>query len=155
MLSIGNFFISLLLRSPLHKLLSNAFLVITLRGRKSGRTISTPVNYWADGNTLIIASKHDRMWWKNLRGGADVRVRLRGKNCAARALAVESPAEVADGLRRMFASRPGFAKMYGVRLAENGLVREEDLLRIANPSVLIRITVANEYFSNTKIKTQL
>jgi deazaflavin-dependent oxidoreductase (nitroreductase family) len=143
MMTIGNFFVRLVLRSPFHRLLSRAFLVIHLRGRKTGRSISTPVNYWETGDQFIISSKRTRTWWKNLRGGADVKVRLRGRDCAARAIVVESQKEVADGFREMFAIQPGMAKLYGVKCTPDAKPREEDLARLADQSIQIRLTLSS------------
>jgi deazaflavin-dependent oxidoreductase (nitroreductase family) len=141
---MGNFFVSWILRSPLHGMLSRAFLVITLRGRKTGRTISTPVNYARDGEALWITSQRSRIWWRNLRGGAEVSVRLRGREIDARALVVEPPAEVADGLRRLFTITPGMAKMYGVGSAADGALNEASLSQLASRTVQIRLTLADD-----------
>ena len=56
----GNSFIAWLLRSPLHGLLSGNTLLITVTGRKTGRPITTPVNYVRDGDRLWVISNRDR-----------------------------------------------------------------------------------------------
>ena len=45
------------LRSPLHRMLSDSTMIITYTGRKSGQTFSTPVNYVRDGNLLWTISQ--------------------------------------------------------------------------------------------------
>jgi hypothetical protein len=55
-----NSFIAWLLRSPLHGLLSANTLLITMAGRKTGRPITTPVNYVRDGDRLWVISSRDR-----------------------------------------------------------------------------------------------
>ncbi len=50
------------LRSPLHGLLSQSFMLIRVTGRKSGRMISTPVNYVRDGSALWVTSQRQRRW---------------------------------------------------------------------------------------------
>ncbi len=57
----------LLLRSPLHGLMSSRYLLITFTGRKSGKQYTTPVAYLGEGDTIILTT--DSPWWKNLRGG--------------------------------------------------------------------------------------
>ena len=79
-----------ILRSPAHKLLSRRLLLLTVTGRRSGRTFTIPVSYLEqDGRLLIQPSAPERkVWWRNLRGdGAPVRVRLRGRDRAGHAVA--------------------------------------------------------------------
>lgn len=85
-----------LLRSPLHGLVSDSLLLVTFTGRKSGREYTTPVGYEAVDGTLYVTSQTDRVWWKNLRGGADVTVRLRGEERAGHAEVIEDNGSVAE-----------------------------------------------------------
>src|SRR3712207_1467404 len=66
-----------LLRSPLHRILSNDLMLLTFHGRKSGKRYTTPVGYMQEGNRLYFFSHAG--WWKNLLG-RPVTVRLRGKD---------------------------------------------------------------------------
>ena len=75
----GNPFVSALLRSPLHGLLGTKFMLVSVTGRKTGRTYTTPVNYVRQGDTLAVISRRGRTWWRNLSKPAPVLVRLRGK----------------------------------------------------------------------------
>jgi hypothetical protein len=68
--------VSLLLRSPLHSLLSDSLLLLTFTGRRSGDEYTTPVGYWVRDGELVVLT--DSPWWRNLRGGQPVTVRLRG-----------------------------------------------------------------------------
>jgi F420H(2)-dependent quinone reductase len=67
-----------LLRSPLHSLVDQHTMVITVTGRRSGKHYTLPVSYVRDGETLLVISQKDRTWWKNLRNGAPVTVLLQG-----------------------------------------------------------------------------
>ncbi len=80
----GNEFIKILLRSPLHRLFSSSLMLITVKGRKSGRAITTPVNYYNDRDTLWVISDRNRKWWRNGCGGAVVTLRLQGRDVKAR-----------------------------------------------------------------------
>lgn len=77
----GNRAVASLLRSPLHGLLSRRLALITVTGRRSGREITLPVMYEQDGERLSIPVMwpQRKLWWRNLRDGATVRVRLRGR----------------------------------------------------------------------------
>jgi deazaflavin-dependent oxidoreductase (nitroreductase family) len=78
-LKAGNPFVSALLRSPLHGLLGTKFMLVSVTGRKTGRTYTTPVNYVRQGDTLTVISRRGRTWWRNHSKPAPVLVRLRGK----------------------------------------------------------------------------
>ena len=69
-----------LLRSPLHRVLSGRLALITVTGRRSGRRFTIPVGYRReDGHVRIAVGLPQRKrWWRNLRGGAAVTVRLAG-----------------------------------------------------------------------------
>lgn len=85
-----------LLRSPLHPLASDALLLVTFTGRKSGREYTTPVGYEERDGTLYVTTQTDRVWWRNLRGGAEVTVLLRGQRRRGRAEVVEDDGAVAE-----------------------------------------------------------
>lgn len=68
------------LRSPLHRFLSGGLMLITYRGRRTGRERTIPVMYAEKGDRLIVlvGDATAKQWWRNLRGGAPVELRLRG-----------------------------------------------------------------------------
>lgn len=66
-----------LLRSPLHGLLSGSLMALTFEGHKSGKRYTIPVGYLQTDDKLYLFTHSN--WWKNLRGGAPVTVRLRGQ----------------------------------------------------------------------------
>lgn len=71
-----------LLNSPLHGSVSDMYMLIRFTGRKSGKAYTIPVQYGRTGDTLYVITSKDYVWWRNLQGGADVTIRLRGKNYA-------------------------------------------------------------------------
>jgi hypothetical protein len=83
-----NRLVRLILHSRWHGVLSRRLLLVTVTGRRSGRTHTLPVAYTERGNVLAIrvgASTRKR-WWRNVVGGAPVRVRLRGTERTGRAV---------------------------------------------------------------------
>jgi F420H(2)-dependent quinone reductase len=76
----ANPLVRLVLSSPLHPLLSRSLALITVTGLKTGRTYTFPVGYKQEGDrvTIGVGWPERKRWWRNLRGGAPVRVRLRG-----------------------------------------------------------------------------
>jgi hypothetical protein len=59
----------LVLRSPLHGLLSRRTALITVTGRRSGREFTFPVGYEqrGDGVCITVGSPEHKRWWRNLR----------------------------------------------------------------------------------------
>jgi deazaflavin-dependent oxidoreductase (nitroreductase family) len=84
------------LKSPLHRLLSGGLLLITYRGRRTGRERTIPVMYAEEGDRLIVlvGDATAKQWWRNLRGGAPVELRLRGRlRCGRATVVAGGPAE--------------------------------------------------------------
>ena len=87
---VGNPGVRLLLRSPLHPLVSGRLALITVTGRKSGRSYTIPVSYRRTGDVVKIGVGWPgrKAWWRNLRGeGAPVTMLLRGEQRTGRAVA--------------------------------------------------------------------
>jgi hypothetical protein len=131
-----------LLKSPLHGIVSKGVMLVTVTGRKSGRTISTPTNYLRDGDTLWVISWRDRKWWRNLRGGAQVRVLLAGKSVGGRGEIIEEGKAVAQSLYDYYSKAPKIARYVGVGLDTAGLPILADCERAAEKMVMIRIDLA-------------
>jgi hypothetical protein len=76
----GNRLVGSLLRSPLHPLVSQRLTLITVTGRRTKREHTLPVAYTRDGERLVIPVMwpERKLWWRNLRDGAPVRLRLQG-----------------------------------------------------------------------------
>src|SRR5512134_916396 len=87
-----------LLKSPLHGTISKGVMLVSVTGRKSGRTISAPTNYLRDGNTLWVISWRERKWWRNLRGGAQVHLLLAGQRVEGQGDVIEEEKAVAKSL---------------------------------------------------------
>ena len=109
--------VAALLRSPLHTVMSRTNLLVTCRGRRTGRIVTLPLRYAQDETGLWIhpARAGKKTWWRNLEGGAPVTVRLRGREVAARAEAVRGDqARVAEGIWTYYRRFPSLAKSMGL-----------------------------------------
>lgn len=100
---IVNPVMKLLLHSPLHSLLSKDLMTLSFQGRKSGKRYTIPVGYLQRGETLYLFTHSS--WWKNLRGGAPVTLRLRGKTVQGRAEPMQDAALMLDIVRELVAAR--------------------------------------------------
>ena len=135
-------FMTWLLRSPLHVFMGGIML-ITVTGRKTGRAISTPVNYARDrardGDTLLVTSKIDRTWWRNVRGGAKVTLLIDGKTYQADANVIEDRAAVERELLRLFSLIK--RTIAGIHLDKDGQpTKPEKFAQVARSRVVIEIT---------------
>jgi hypothetical protein len=84
---LGNPFVRAILGSRLHPLLSARLLVLTYRGRRTGRSFDIPVRYAEadEGRLVIVAVRPERkLWWRSFDGGANATVTLRGARIAVR-----------------------------------------------------------------------
>ncbi len=93
----------MILRSPLHRPLSDNLMILIFTGRKSGKRYMIPVGYLQEGQKLFIFSHSD--WAKNFIGGAPVALRLRGKLRHGTARVTEDPAKIDTVIGRMIGER--------------------------------------------------
>ena len=134
----GNDFISWILRSPLHGMLSHGMLLISVVGCKTGRQYTTPVEYYCDGGYLWVVTNRNRTWWRNLRGGAEVSLLLKRKAVRAFAelemdtIAVESQMDI------YIKHIPQAARSLGIHM-KNGNANGEDIARIAKDRLFVRL----------------
>jgi F420H(2)-dependent quinone reductase len=68
------------LRSPAHRLLSGHLALLTVTGRRSGRTFTFPVGYQRDGDRVTVGVDwpERKRWWRNLSDAAPVEIWLAG-----------------------------------------------------------------------------
>jgi hypothetical protein len=126
-MGIVNRVVAWLLRSPLHRVLSGGVPLVTVTGRRSGRRYTTPAQYARHRDALYLASRTERRWWRNLRGGAPVQLRLRGRDVRGRGEVIEPGSADAvaarellrEGALRRAIERDG-AVLLRVRLDDQG-----------------------------------
>jgi deazaflavin-dependent oxidoreductase (nitroreductase family) len=115
-------------------------MLITFTGRKSGKRYTTPVGYVRDGDVVICLTNAN--WWKNLRGGAQVALRIQGRTLEGHAEPIaQDKARVAQGIRKFLLQVPSWAGFYNVTMAEDGTPNEEQVLQAAEAAILISITL--------------
>ncbi|MFC4550601.1 MULTISPECIES: nitroreductase/quinone reductase family protein [Halorussus] len=132
-----------LLRSPLHGLVSDSVALITFTGRKTGAEYTTPVGYLEEDGRVVVFTHSD--WWKNLRGGRPVRLRIRGEEREGVAEPTNDPAEVADHVER-YLEREGVgnARRLGLRIEGEGMPDRPALEDALAGTVAIEVELEGE-----------
>ena len=99
----GNDFVKFFLRTPFYIFMGDTML-ITVTGCKSGKKYTTPVGFYRDGDFLWILSSRDRTWWRNVKDGGDVEIRIHGKDVKGFAKAVLDEDSVAKQVEIVWAN---------------------------------------------------
>ena len=138
---IANQIVAPLLRTPMHRLISKDLLLLTFRGRKSGKQYTIAVGFGRQGNTLTLFTDHT--WYKNLLAYPQVKVHLQGKERTGTARVFPEDKELtAQEMLEFVRHRPGAARAYGVIFDAEGNANQESLRSAAERFVLIHINLA-------------
>lgn len=132
-----------LLRSRWHAFLglSNETMVLNVLGRRSGRMYSVPVTYYQEPGAVFVTSTAG--WTKNLVGGADVTLWLRGRLVPARASIVSDPSVLERAIEHWIRLRPRlYADLFHVRLDGREPVPDDVRAAATGDRNLIRIDLA-------------
>lgn len=142
-----------LLRSPVAGVVDSALMLLTIRGRRTGRLTSLPVFYAAGADALWVWAGHPERttWWRDLPEPQEVTLRLRGREVLAVARVVDGASEptvVEQGLK-VFVSRfpHRAARVLG------GTPTADRLRTAAGRTVVVRIEVAGPMLAATRRAT--
>jgi deazaflavin-dependent oxidoreductase (nitroreductase family) len=105
--------------------LSANLMLVSYTGRKTGKAYRQPVSYVRDGETLLTPG--GGRWTLNLGGGRPVRIRLRGRDVAARAELVSDAAEVERLLGVIAAKNPRADRFIPIPRRPDGRLEPEAL----------------------------
>jgi F420H(2)-dependent quinone reductase len=125
-----------LLRSPLHRLLSNRLMLLSYHGRRTGRRYTIPVGYfpWDDG---VLAFSSAR-WWVNLRDGQPAQLTIRGREHSATATVYDQTDDIAARLAQFTARfSPKAARGLILGLPAERPANQAELARAAARTALI------------------
>ncbi|MBK6646709.1 MAG: nitroreductase family deazaflavin-dependent oxidoreductase [Anaerolineales bacterium] len=137
----GNDFMSWALRSPFHGMLSGGMMLITVTGRKTGRTYTMPVGYYVEGEYLWVITSRERIWWRNLQGGAPVGLFLKRKTVQAFAETETDERAVEARMYEYLRHVPQAAKPMGIRMNANK-PDSGDIARTAGDRLFLRFKLA-------------
>jgi hypothetical protein len=136
-----NVMVRLLLRSPLHFLLSDGLLLLTYAGRKSGKQYTIPVTYSRKGDVVTVFTYH--AWWKSLLGGAPVVAEIKRHRFHGRAEVIRDDENaIATGLLAYLRKHPNAAPGYNIPLDAKGQPDPDAVWQAAQFVVMVRIWLA-------------
>jgi hypothetical protein len=139
----GNDFMTWILRSPLHAILSNGMMLLTVKGRKTGTSYTLPVGYYREGVYLWVITSRDRTWWRNLQGGALVNLLLKHKPVQGVADVELDGKAVEARMSEYLQHVPQAAGSLGIRM-ENQIPNSGDIARTARERLFVKIMVSGE-----------
>jgi hypothetical protein len=129
----------LLLRSPLHGLVSGSMLAIRYTGVKSGRRLTVPARYLRRGDECVLVTSRQGRWWPNFRHGLPAKVLLAGAWREAEVSAFSDVPELAaDIVRELWARHPADAAYMNVKMRE-GVPDADDLAVALRDTVVIKV----------------
>ena len=128
----------ILLKSQIHTVVSKQIMILTFTGRKSGKSYSTPVSYYQE-NGVVYCFTHAG-WWKNLNGGSEVRLFIRGEERKGNAIPIsENREEKIIGLSKLLTAVPNDARYYDVTFDQQGNLDQNELKRAVDNATMIKI----------------
>lgn len=125
------------LSSPLHFVVSRSLLLMRYRGRRSGIWRTTPLRYVQDGDVLRCFSSQSALWWRNLQGGAQVTLTVRGKRQGCEAAVVADQERARALLAAYLDEFPQDAAYHEVTLTPSRQPDPASLERAASNSVVV------------------
>ena len=136
-----NRLLSSLLRSPFHGLLSKEMMLITFTGRKSGKQFTTPVTMISEGQWVKFFTSNP--WYKNLVGGAPVKLLIAGRERAGHATVSDDSATLLRETKAFLAER-GLKNAFrlGLELDPKSPPTDSDLNRMLSGRALVAVTLS-------------
>jgi deazaflavin-dependent oxidoreductase (nitroreductase family) len=134
-------FPQLLYSLGLGPLVGRVFLLLTTRGRKTGRRRTIPLQYEVIDGVYYVAPARGPAadWYQNILANPEVEVRLKARHIRGCAQAIQDPSRIADFLEVRLKNHP---RMIGAILRSEGLPASpsrSDLITFAEGMALVAI----------------
>ncbi len=110
--------------------LSGRLMLLSYKGRNTGKAYRQPVSYVQLGNTLLTPGGGRWKW--NMQNGQRVRIRLRGRDVWARPELIRDPDEIEQLLKVMAAANPTVMAFVGVSEGPDGRLDRAKLEEAVN-----------------------
>jgi len=137
--------VTAMLRSPLHRFVSPALMLVTVTGRRSGRTYTMPVGYLDDGDALVVLVNDAplKQWWRNYLDGGPITVELGRKRLDGTAHVVSPDSgEFRRRAESSFRRARFIARIFGIDFDPSRGLTVAQLQQLAARVAIVRIVVA-------------
>ena len=92
----------LMLKTPVHRLLSHRFMTVSYDGRTSGSRITFPVGYVRDDSTfIVVTTREETVWWTNFKSPHPASLQHRGQQIAVEGEAFIDRRRVTEGVEQL------------------------------------------------------
>ncbi len=137
--------VKVLLKSPLHGLMSQNTLLLAFTGRKSGKPLSTPISYHISEGYAHCFTNRGFVWWRNLLNGQTVELTIRGQRHPSKPRVETEDLDVMhEGLHQFLTAVPRDAGPAGVRLNQQGLPNAQDINQVITDMVYLRFPLQDQ-----------
>jgi deazaflavin-dependent oxidoreductase (nitroreductase family) len=140
---IVNFVVRILLKSPLHFLMSDSVLLIEYTGRKSGNMYSTPVRYIRVGSRIRCITSEEVQWWRNVKAAPAVSLVVCRSVASYNAHVLErDPTRTQQLLSKFLSAYPQDAVYQEIRLNSDRSLSSDDLVRASHTAIIVEFEAA-------------
>lgn len=135
---IINKIVKVILKSPLHGIMSDSFMLMSYTGRKSGKQFTTPVRYMRTDKGVRVYTAEHTQWWRNMLSGPKVTLVIAGQTEPYTASVYPRDAQQNRELLIDFLTLyPQDATYQDIRLNKDGSLNQEDLDAAAQKSIVV------------------
>ena len=133
-----NPFVRVILKSPIHFILSHQILLFRVIGRKSKKIYEIPASYAHINDALVCVTLRENLWWKNFIDIEDQEIYFKGKKINKKiSINYSDDNFVRTKLKELIEHNPIDAFFAGVKLDRNKVPNSEDLDRAAKLHTVI------------------
>jgi len=125
LMRVVNIPVRALLQLPISTPLSGRLMLLSYKGRKTGKSYRQPVSYVQQGDTLLTPGGGNWKW--NLLDGQPVKIKLRGRDVLARPEIIGDPDEIEGLLAVMTSKNPTVSAFVGIPRDSDGRLNRSHL----------------------------
>jgi len=133
--------VRLILKSPIHFLISHQILLFRVVGRRSKRIFEIPASFAHINDSLVCVTLRANLWWKNFKNIETQEIYFRGKKIKKNiSINFTDNAFVREKLKELIEHNPIDAFFAGVKLDRNKVPNSADLDKAAELHTVIILT---------------
>ena len=133
--------VRLILKSPIHFLISHQILLFRVIGRRSKKIFEIPASFAHINDSLVCVTLRENIWWKNFKNIETQEIYFKGKKINKNiSINFTDNAFVREKLKELIEHNPIDAFFAGVKLDKNKVPNSADLDKAAELHTVIILT---------------